>query len=121
MPVKDARPVHHARIYHCAIEDPRFSAATLVVLNKIARFADFNEGDAWPGMRVLAKMGVKQHLETVCNNVKKLEKLQYLIIRRRAGSHGQNYYILTNPSTASLDGRRGVRMSRTHRVRPSRT
>lgn len=126
--VTDLRPAFHARVYHQAIEDSRLEASDLVTLVKIARFAGFNDGLAWPGLRRIAKMGVKQHPWTCCKSADKLEKLGYLAINRGAGPQGQNLYALTMPALAGLArervcslGGRGVRVRRTPPVRVRRT
>lgn len=127
--VKDLRPAFHARVYHCAIEDSRLSAADLVTLVKIARFADFNSGMAWPGVRRIASMGVEQHPGTICRSIKRLEKFKYLAVKRRAGGAGQNVYYLTLPQLHNLttsggvfaSGEHPVRLRRTARVRSRRT
>lgn len=126
--VTDLRPAYHARIYHEAIEDSRLTPADITTLVKIARFAGFNDGVAWPGLRKIAGIGAKQHPGTCCRSAKRLEGFGYLAISRKAGPQGQNLYALTSPSMASLaretlfaGGVQGVRVRRTAAVRVRRT
>ena len=93
--VENRQPDLFARVSFIVIDDMDLDWAEIATFVALARYADFNDGSCFPGMRTIARIARVGSQRTLRKAVDNLTRFGYLKVERSQGL--VNKYILTIP------------------------